>query len=133
MIPDFIRIGEMARAWKRGVLTSDEARERILGAFEPERLIPEDEAYGKQESEMALEGIEAVLRRVELKLDAVIAERKVGLPAEVDPHILCKEVQRLAEKGEKLAAIRLHRLRTGAGLAEAKAAIEEYLWKKGKG
>ncbi len=34
------------------------------------------------------------------------------------------EVERLLEKGDKLGAIKVYQLNTGAGLAEAKAAVE---------
>ncbi|MBX9585096.1 MAG: hypothetical protein K2X87_32725 [Gemmataceae bacterium] len=59
--------------------------------------------------------------RVEQKLDRLMA--KLG----VDPHPpLSDRVKELAREGRKIEAIKLLRAETGAGLAEAKAAVEAY-------
>jgi ribosomal protein L7/L12 len=47
--------------------------------------------------------------------------------AQLPPGVLHDEVKRLAEAGEKIRAIKLYRDLTGAGLAEAKQAVEGYL------
>jgi ribosomal protein L7/L12 len=67
----------------------------------------------------SLEGLKRRLAAAERKLHAVGAA--LGLPAEPAPS---DEVQRLARSGEKIAAIEAYREATGAGLAEAKAAVE---------
>jgi ribosomal protein L7/L12 len=47
--------------------------------------------------------------------------------AQSPPGVLHDEVKRLAAAGEKIRAIRLYRDLTGAGLAEAKQAVEGYM------
>jgi ribosomal protein L7/L12 len=64
---------------------------------------------------------QARLTRVERKLDRLLA--KLG----VDPHPpLSDRVKELAGEGRKIEAIKLYRDETGAGLAEAKAAVESF-------
>lgn len=65
----------------------------------------------------------ARLRRVEKKLDLILAH--LGIAAE-PAGVLSAEVIQLAAAGRKIEAIAAHRRQTGAGLAEAKAAVEEY-------
>ena len=64
----------------------------------------------------------ARLSRVERKLDAVL--QHLGIEFADDG---LNEVRDLMNAGEKIAAIRLYRQRTGVGLAEAKAAVEQGL------
>ncbi len=64
------------------------------------------------------------LRRIEAKLDRLLAlqgidENKWQAPS--------AEVIKLARAGEKISAIRLYRRQQGAGLKEAKEAIEKYI------
>lgn len=66
----------------------------------------------------------ARLRRIERKLDLVLKHLGVEDPGDVGPDA---EVRRLADAGDKIAAIKAYRERTGAGLAEAKRAVEEYM------
>jgi hypothetical protein len=68
---------------------------------------------------------QGALRRIEAKLDLILAH--LGL--EFRP--LSEEVRRAAEAGEKITAIKLYRQATGAGLAEAKQAVEECLRQRG--
>jgi len=65
------------------------------------------------------------LRRIERKLDTLLKHH--GLP--VSPGAaLSEEVQCLARNpADKIQALKLHRLQTGLGLAEAKADIEEFI------
>lgn len=58
-------------------------------------------------------------RRMERKLDQLLAH--AGLAAEAP---VSAEVMQLAKIGRQAAAIKLHRFETGAGLDEAKAAID---------
>jgi hypothetical protein len=67
------------------------------------------------------------LRRVEAKLDLIM--RNLGLEYQ-DPAAagLSADVRALADDpAKKIAAIKLHREQTGAGLKEAKDAVEAYL------
>lgn len=66
----------------------------------------------------------ARLRRVERKLDAVLAHLGVPAPDAAD---LSAQAKLYADSGQTIDAIRQYRQDTGAGLAEAKRVIEEYL------
>ncbi|MBI2927012.1 MAG: hypothetical protein HYY24_15060 [Verrucomicrobia bacterium] len=122
-----MRIGDTVRAWQRGVVTTEEAEEWIRRALEPENFIPYSEAHVEPEFEVALRPVLTVLRRIELKLNAVIAHGSIPLPDELDPQIVSEEVRKLAARGEMILAVKVHRELTGTGLAEAKHAIDEYL------
>lgn len=60
------------------------------------------------------------LRRLEDKVNLLVEQ--AGLAPPVDPEL--EPVRRLAQQGEKIRAIKLHRELTGSGLAEAKAAVD---------
>lgn len=64
------------------------------------------------------------LRRVERKLDAILNHLGVEVDARGG---LSSQAREYADGNQKIAAIRQHREDTGAGLAEAKAVVEEYL------
>lgn len=64
----------------------------------------------------------AKLTTIERKLDAIMAH----LGIEHDGHDM-NDIRDLIAAGKKLAAIKLYRERTGAGLAEAKDAVERGL------
>ena len=64
----------------------------------------------------------ARLARVERKLDAIMTS--LGIALESDG---MDDIRALASAGKKIEAIRLYRARTGAGLAEAKAAVDSGL------
>ena len=66
----------------------------------------------------------AQLRRVERKLDAVL--NHLGVEAD-DRDGLSSQAKLYADSNQKIAAIKQHRDDTGAGLAEAKTVIDEYL------
>lgn len=62
---------------------------------------------------------DADLRRIERKLDLIL--KHLG----IDPlPPVSAEVRSLAVAGRKIEAIKVHREQTGAGLAEAKEAVE---------
>jgi hypothetical protein len=67
------------------------------------------------------------LRMTEKKLDAIIEHLGVELPDTVVNGGLSTEACVLADEGEKIPAIKLHRQETGVGLKEAKAEVEAYL------
>ena len=63
------------------------------------------------------------LRRIELKLDALLRQQGVSLSPQAK---LSDEVRQLA-RDHKLEAIKLHREQTGLGLAEAKSEVEDFI------
>jgi hypothetical protein len=67
------------------------------------------------------------LRRVEQKLDLVL--KQLGIEY-TETWSLSDEARAQADRGDKLGAIKLHRERTGVGLAEAKYDVEAYLARK---
>lgn len=66
----------------------------------------------------------ARIARIERKLDAILRHMHVDTADEC--HGLSDEVRRLADAGKKIEAIALYRKESGAGLAEAKDAVEGY-------
>jgi ribosomal protein L7/L12 len=64
------------------------------------------------------------LRRVEQKLDLVL--RHMGIDY-CETWNLSEEVRAQADRGDKIGAIKIHREKTGVGLAEAKYDVEAYL------
>ena len=73
----------------------------------------------------------ARIRRLESKIDLIL--QHLGLKYE-DPaiHGLSEEVKALADDpSNKIRAIKLHRQQTGAGLKEAKDAVEAYMASRG--
>ncbi len=64
----------------------------------------------------------ARLARLERKIDAIIAHLGIELPDDG-----MEDIRALAASGQKIAAIKEYRNRTGAGLAEAKNAVERGL------
>jgi hypothetical protein len=64
------------------------------------------------------------LRRVEQKLDPVLKHPGIEY---TETWSLSDEARAQADRGDKLGAIKLHRERTGVGLAEAKYDVEAYL------
>ncbi|AXB43409.1 ribosomal protein L7/L12 [Amycolatopsis albispora] len=59
------------------------------------------------------------LARIEEKLDALMAHQGIELP---EPEF--DDVRALLDEGKKIQAIKVYRERTGAGLREAKEAVE---------
>jgi ribosomal protein L7/L12 len=70
------------------------------------------------------------LRRIEHKLDLILAHLGIENP-EPDPNSdLSAEVRSMADTGQVIAAIKRLREETGLGLKEAKDAVDEYLGRK---
>jgi len=67
----------------------------------------------------------ARLRRLEAKLDLVMAHLGLEYDETVSAELTPKEIN-LINQGNKILAIRNYRERTGIGLKEAKQAIEAY-------
>lgn len=61
------------------------------------------------------------------KLDAIIQHLEIQLPPVSRPGALSPEVQKLADAGEKIEAIKAYRAETYADLKTANAAIEGYM------
>jgi hypothetical protein len=68
-----------------------------------------------------------MLRRLEAKVDAIIQHLGIELSEEMMQGGLSEEVKRLADTGQKIAAIKLHREEAKLGLKEAKDDVESYL------
>ena len=68
----------------------------------------------------------ARLRRVEAKLDLILAHLGIA-PADPVADGLSAEARALADRGEKIMAIKAYRDQTGVGLKDAKDAVEAYL------
>lgn len=94
--------------------------------MEPANHLPEVEQIPEPQPfdpEMML----VTLRRIEQKLNLVIQIQGIDLPMELNPAILTEEARQLALENLKIEAVKIHRDQTGAGLAEAKQALDEYL------
>ncbi len=75
----------------------------------------------------ALARIRRSLTILEQRLDIVIKALGISLSEEFNPKILVDEAKVLARTNRKIEAIVIHRSLTGAGLAVAKQALDEYL------
>src|SRR5215471_12679708 len=72
-------------------------------------------------------GDQAWRRRIEAKLDAILGKLGIQPPDPGAASGLSPGVRQLADVGQKIQAIKLHREETGLGLKEAKDAVEAYL------
>jgi len=66
-------------------------------------------------------------RRIEAKLDAILGNLGIQPPDPGAASGLSPGVRQLADGGQKIQAIKLHREETGLGLKEAKDAVEAYM------
>src|SRR5262249_512766 len=64
------------------------------------------------------------LRRIEQKLDLILAHLGIAF---TETSSLAPEVRDLADRGDKIGAIKLHRQATGAGVAAAKQEVEDHM------
>jgi len=126
-VPDLNRIGSIISSWHRGVVTTKEAIERIEWAMDPANHLPASELTGLPEADESARQALAIIERIEKKVDLFI--EGMPLPDEMNPAILSAAAKDLAEKGEKIAAVALHRRKTRAGLAETCKLINEHLRK----
>jgi hypothetical protein len=75
----------------------------------------------------------ARLRRLEAKVDLILSELGLEYLQPVTPGLLSDEVKALADDpAKKIQAIKLYRDQTGAGLKEAKDAVEAYIAGRGQ-
>jgi ribosomal protein L7/L12 len=70
------------------------------------------------------------LRRVEEKLDLILTRLGIEYVDTAPENNLSEQVRDLADRGEKIPAIKAYREQTGAGLAEAKRVVEAYLGRR---
>ena len=124
--PDLNRISNLVLAWKKGVVTFEEAKERLMWLMEPSHFMPEEEQVPEESTGDNASTLE-LLKRIEHKLNIFIRHESIPLPDELNPEILAEDVKKLANENRKIEAIQLHRKRTGGGLAEAKRVLDEYL------
>jgi hypothetical protein len=73
-----------------------------------------------------LEQLLKIRHRVEMRLLSVTRHLDVPVPDDLNPSVLLDDVRKLVDDGRVIQAIQVHRDRNGAGLAEAKRAIDEY-------
>ena len=66
----------------------------------------------------------ARLFRIDRKLDLILKHLNIDA-TQLDE--LCDEAKRLADQGEKIPAIKVHREQTGLGLRDAKDDVEAYM------
>lgn len=69
----------------------------------------------------------ARMRRIEWKLDIIIRHLGIEYPDPRTAAGLSESVRQLADAGNKIQAIKIHREQTGVGLREAKDAVEAYM------
>ena len=70
---------------------------------------------------------QARLKRLERKLDLLLKHFEIKDPGLNVVDDLSEEVRKLADDGQKIEAIKLHREQTGLGLKESKDAVEAYI------
>ena len=75
-------------------------------------------------------GHAARLQRVERKLDLILKHLGIDYVEPAPGEGLSEQVRALADRGEKIGAIKMHRELTGAELAQAKQVVEAYLDRK---
>jgi len=73
------------------------------------------------------QGYAVRLQRLEHKLDLILEHLGIEYAEPTPGENLSVQVRDLADRGEKIGAIKKHRELTGAGLAEAKRAVEAYM------
>ena len=66
------------------------------------------------------------LRRLEKKLDLVLEHLGISVDSELESGLV-EEARRLADSGQKIAAIKAQREGSGADLVAAKEAVEAYM------
>ncbi len=67
------------------------------------------------------------LRRIESKLDMILDHLGIRHDDDADESGLSPTVRELADKGQKINAIKAYREETGGGLRDAKEAVEAYM------
>ena len=139
-LPDLSRIERFVRLWRRGILSSEEASQLIADAMDPENYIPANElidseeelAFSTASEKAALNRLERKLDQLALHLGAASRGQAGKANSEHSSSELSPAVRQLADDGEKLQAIKVHRQQTGVALKDAKDAVEAYLRRERK-
>ena len=127
--PDMNCIGGIVSAWQRGVLTFEEAKQRLEWSMDPSHFLPEAEQISELPPGESAKSLE-FLKRIEHKFNLVIQHQSIPFPDELNPAILGEEARKLADENQKIFAVQTHREKTGAGFVEAKKALDRYLQQK---
>lgn len=128
--PNMNHISTTVFSWRKGVITFEEARERLAWAVDPANFVPEDEQSPEpMPAQTSL--TEHAIKRIEQKLNIIIEHGRIAIPDEVNPLVLSDDVKEMLRERNKIAAIQAHRERTGASLAEAKRVADEYMERGG--
>jgi ribosomal protein L7/L12 len=69
----------------------------------------------------------ARILRLERKIDLVLSHLGIEYPNPTTAAGLSEEVRKLADEGNKIQAIKVHRDQTGLALIDAKEAVEAYI------
>jgi len=129
MRPNLNAIFRLIESWSVGVSTNDETFERLERLMSPEYYIPVSQLVpiGDVKVENQSDEILRIVQRVEIRLTALTNHLNMPLPDELNPQVLFEDVRELADAGNKIRAIYVHRRRTGCGLVQAKQVIDDYL------
>ena len=129
MRPNLNSIYSLIETWSAGVLSSEETFERLEKLMSPECFVPVSELapIGNVTVESQNDDILMIVRRIEIRLTELASHLNMPLPDELNPKVLFDDVRKLLDGGNVITAIRVHRRRTGCGLAEAKRSCDEYL------
>lgn len=127
MVPDLNRMGWVLDYWRIGMVNNKDAVEELTKLFEPDQLIPEPELVRQPDTDMVNRQILTQCYRFQYKLNVIMKHLNVPLPDDLNPNILGAEARELADRGEKISAIKAHRDATGTGLAHAKQLIDDYM------
>lgn len=129
MGPNLNAIYSLIETWSAGVLTHEEAFERLERLMSPQNFVPVSDLVPignvalEDQSDQTLRAV----RRIEIRLAALGDQLDIPVPDEVNPNVLFDDARTLLDAGNKIKAIYVHRRRTGCGLAEAKRTCDEYL------
>ena len=126
MIPDFQHIGRIVDAWNNHVILDSEAERTIAHLMRSENYIPACEAVRVAPTDDKLNRVLTRMQRFEIKLNSIIRHGEVPLPDDVNPDVLLDDVKALIDANNVIAAIKIHRDRTGMGFAEAKKLTDQY-------
>ncbi|MEA5361520.1 ribosomal protein L7/L12 [Amycolatopsis sp., V23-08] len=85
-------------------------------------------ALGASANDRRVNRLERRLARMELKLDAIAGHLGVAVADPAQPQLAdLPEVRKYLQEGKKIQAIKAYRESTGAGLKDAKDAVERML------
>ena len=126
-IPNLGLMSHVIDAYRRGVLTQDEAVGRIDTLMELQSFIHFEEDCEYPRSSASTDWATAGLHRIEQKLDSIFKHLHISCPDELDPMVITEDVKELLRENNKIGAIQMHRARTGIGLAHAKLIIDDHL------